>query len=261
MARDKMLRRVRVILLLIMAFSVLGSGCEKQQATKEAFEIKPTVIQEETKYLTIDVKSPELSGVPGIERINEEIQTKLNAAIAEVQDAAKAIEENPSFPPNWMASLNGDYQYFHNGDVASVWTNFDNYLGGAHGMYWINSYTFNTENGEQYGFKDLFVDDIAGPLFVQQEILKGKEDPMRGYFDTAEETIASYNFEYPFLINGNELIVYFPLYEIAPYAAGMQAFAFPLDEISSYLKPDLVAAMQGQTPVDIPYLSNFGSVQ
>lgn len=254
-----MFKRVQIVSVLLlltmgMAFAVFGSGCDKESQTGN-FEIKPLSIQEENKYLQIDVRSPEIKGVPGIERLNEEISTKLDASIAEVKDAAEAIEETSEEFPGLMAGLHGDFQYFHNGDLASLWTMMDNYTGGAHGLYWIDSYTFHTKTGEVYSFQDLFIEDPAGLNFVTEEILKGKSDVNRGFFDDAEATITSYNNDYHYLINGNELVVYFPLYEIAPYAAGIQTFVIPLDSISSFLKPEIAAAMKDQEPVDIPYFN------
>lgn len=63
-----------------------------------------------------------------------------------------------------------------------------------------------------------------------------------------------YDGNYSFLINGDELIVYFQLYEIAPYVAGMQSFSFSENELESFLKPEIANAMEGQDPVDIQFL-------
>lgn len=245
------IRRIGIVALAVLTMTVV-IGCGESTPTAK-FEVTPKTIQEATKYLEIDVNSPEIKGVPGGDRLNETITSRLDAALADVRDAAKAIEETRTEPPNLMAGLHGDYSLFHNQDLASLWILMDNYTGGAHGMYWIDSYTFNPKTGEIYTLPDLFIDDPAGLTHITDTILAGKDDPDRGYMPGAEETIASYNNAYPFLINGDELIVYFPLYEFTPYAAGMQHFVFPLSEISTYLKPEIVSAMTDQEPVNIPF--------
>ncbi|MDD4583391.1 MAG: RsiV family protein, partial [Eubacteriales bacterium] len=74
------------------------------------------------------------------------------------------------------------------------------------------------------------------------------------YFETAVETVNSYGGNFNFLINGDQIIVYFPLYEIAPYAAGIQGFTFTLEELAQDLKPEITNAMEGQEPKEILYL-------
>lgn len=77
---------------------------------------------------------------------------------------------------NFKATLNSDYQYSYNNDIASLWIYMDNFTGGAHGMYWLDSYTFNIDNGEIYSFKDLFIENSSGVSLVEGRILKEVEN-------------------------------------------------------------------------------------
>lgn len=74
------------------------------------------------------------------------------------------------------------------------------------------------------------------------------------YFETAADKVIGYENDYPFFINGEELIVYFQLYELAPYVAGMQSFSFSVDELESFLKPEIAIAMEGKDPLPIQLL-------
>lgn len=231
-----------------MAFGLWGCGDKANSATG-GFGIEPTYIQESAEHLDIQVQLPVLSSFPGAEELNRIIKDKADALTAEVREAGTALEELESAA---AAGLHSEYQYFRSGPIVSLWINWDNYTGGAHGLYWVDSYTFNTETGERYSFPGLFAEGKGGVEYVTREILEDIRDD--GYFDTAADTINNYQGDYQFLINGDELIVYFPLYDITAYAAGIQSFDFDLEELSPYLKPEIADAMRGQESAAIPYL-------
>lgn len=96
-------------------------------------------------FLEIDLSIPVLSGFDSAETINKEIAESIAAARAEVEDAASMMEP---FQSQLKAGLHTNCLYSKNGDLVSLWMMFDNYTGGAHGLYWIEPYTFNTATGE-----------------------------------------------------------------------------------------------------------------
>jgi len=251
----KNLRLLLIILMIITGvFGISGCGSNdegKGNPSGNDFTVETVEIQEEEEFLTINVKMPKLGGFPGADILNDEISTKMDAALAEVKDAASMLADDDR---DIGAFLNSSYGYFNNGDIVSLWIYSDNYTGGAHGMYWIDSYTFNTSTGEVYSFRDLFIEDSGGVEFVENKILQAIEDPAEGYFEGAGETVKSYAGDFNYIIDGNTIIVYFPLYDISPYVAGIEEFPFDLDSLREYLKPEIINAMEGQEPADNPYL-------
>lgn len=239
-----------LLLILLTALGFSACGADSGTTGNGKLDIKSTFIQEEGEHLDIDVEIPKLSGFPNEKELNEKITSEMEAAVAEVKDAAAMMSEHGS---NFSATLHSNYQYFNNGDIASVWINWDNYTGGAHGLYWINSYTFNTVTGELYSFPQLFKEGSQGLEYAIDKIIKEIENN-NSYFETAVEAVNSYDGNFNFLINGNQITVYFPLYEIAPYVAGIQGFTFTLEELAQDLKPEIVNSMEGQEPVEILYL-------
>ncbi|MDD4592140.1 MAG: DUF3298 domain-containing protein [Parabacteroides sp.] len=241
------------LFLLLIFLTTLGfSACGVDSGTtgNGNLDIQSTFIQEEGEHLDIDVEIPKLSGFPNEKELNEKITSEMEAAVAEVKDAAAMMSEQGS---NFSATLHSNYQYFNSEDIASVWISWDNYTGGAHGLYWIDSYTFNTATGELYSFPQLFKEGSRGLENVINKIIKEIESN-DSYFETAVETVNSYGGNFNFLINGDQIIVYFPLYEIAPYVAGIQGFTFTLEELAQDLKPEITNAMEGQEPKEILYL-------
>jgi hypothetical protein len=238
----KLLSLVLLIALVALCFTSCGDDSNGK------LNVETAEITKSDEYLEIDMKIPLLGGFPGAEELNKLIDERVSASIKEVEDAAAELERMNR--RGFRASLNANYQYFYNDNIASLWIYMDNYTGGAHGMYWLDSYTFNVATGEIYSFKDLFIEDSHGFDQIVAKIMKEVEDDDI-YFDIAKETIASYQGNFNFLINGDELVVYFPLYDIAPYVAGIRSFTFELEHLLDYLKPEFIEAMQGQEAVDI----------
>ncbi len=238
------------MLMLIGTALLLGCSDNLPQSGRDDFSVESAYIQESGEHLTIDAEYPILKGFPKAEEVNMSIKETVEAAATDVRNAASSLENREGF----SASLNSSYQYFHNNNIVSLWISWDNYTGGAHGLYWMDSYTFNTGTGEIYTFPELFNDASGGVEYVTDKILKQVVVPEEGFFEGAADTVAAYEGNYSFLINGNELVLYFGLYDITPYVAGMQSFSFSADELRSFLKPEIFDAMQGQEPVLIQFL-------
>ncbi len=246
-----------LLVLMIILIGVAGLlGCDGNQSGSNTgtFSVESSYIQESGEHLSINAEYPILKGFPGADQLNAEIKEKAETAAAEVRNAALDLEGREGF----SASLNSSYQYFHNKDIASLWMSWDNYTGGAHGLYWLDSYTFNTNTGQIYTFPELFQEDSDSMEYVNEKILSEIAEGDY-YFESAADTVAGYNGNYDFLINGENLIVYFSLYDIAPYVAGMQSFSFSVDELGSTLKPEIFAAMEGQDPVSIQFFGDSDS--
>jgi hypothetical protein len=242
------------IFILIALFLAANLGaCEgkAKESKTGTFLVESAYIREEGNHLMINAEYPILSGFPQSEELNAEIEGRVEAAADEVRNAAQELEGREGF----VAFLNSSYQYFNNKNIASIWINFDNYTGGAHGLYWINSYTLNTETGQIYTFPQLFADGKDGVEYVTKKILKEVSESDKEYFENAKNTIVDYGGNYNFLINGDKLVVYFPLYDIAPYVAGIRSFNFSTKELEGLLKPEVAEAMRDQEEQPIPFLN------
>lgn len=240
--------------LVVIAIGLVGlGGCGESGKTDGGgtFYVESAHIQESGDHLDINAEYPVMSGFPDAEQLNAEIKEEVDTAAQEVRDAALELENREGF----SATLNSTYQYFYAGKIASIWISSDNYTGGAHGIYWLDSYTLNVGNGWVYTFSELFQQDSGGVNYVTASILKEIGSPGGGYFDNAAGTVAAYEGNYNFLINGDSIVVYFPLYDIAPYVAGIQHFDFTAEELKGMLKPEIYNVIIGQESLSIPFLA------
>lgn len=96
------------------------------------------------------------------------------------------------------------------------------YTGGAHGMSVMKGFTFDLASGEQVRFDDLVAP--GGRERINDEIAKQlveKQTPLLRPFSGINENPDFY------LLPGRKLVVFYQLYELAPYAWGF--VRFPLD--------------------------------
>ncbi len=246
MKRNRSDRYIGILLIFLMLIGF--SGCvENDKPVATSFSIEGQSTEKSTDFLELDLSVPVLSGFDAAETINNQIEESISRAKAEVEEAASMMEEGGS---GFKAGLHTNYLYSKSGDLVSIWLMMDNYLGGAHGLYWVEPYTFNTSTNEIYQFPDLFREGNASAAQVTERILDQINKRPEYYFSSATETIKTYQNDYQFYINGNHLVVFFPLYDIAPYAGGIQYFDFSAEELKSILKPAIYEAMKSAVPVD-----------
>ena len=97
---------------------------------------------------------------------------------------------------------------------------------GAHGFRWIRTFNVNIKTGETYETAGaLFKDPQAGTKRITDKILADIKRHPELYFPEAVQTVEALKEKYPFYLDGQNLIVYFQLYDITPYAAGIPEFA------------------------------------
>ncbi len=234
------------LLILLLLIPLAGCG-DNGKPVSSSFAIEGQSTEESTDFLEIDLSIPVLSGFDSAETINKEIAESIAAARAEVEDAASMMESDQS---QLKAGLHTNYLYSKNGDLVSLWMMFDNYTGGAHGLYWIEPYTFNTAAGEIYNFSGLFQEGNASASLVTDKIINKIKEKPDLYFESAEETVKNYRNEFEFYINGDQLVVFFSLYDITAYAGGIQYFDIDAEELKDLLKPEIYQAMKDAIAID-----------
>ena len=197
-------------------------------------------IADEERLIDVRLPAVEDTGHSDLEqRINTEIQTRIDAVLAEAQ--ARAAETKAAFvatggdPDEFMpVIIDVDYevkcrndQYlsfviFKTETKASAYTEFF-------------CYNIDLETGT-----DLTLQDMLGPDYkeianqvIREEIARRSQDPDSVYFDGTDgiQGFQSVTADQPFYINeaGNPVVV-FEKYEIAPGYMGQQEFEIPVPQ-------------------------------
>ena len=110
-------------------------------------------------------------------------------------------------------------------------------FGAAHGMPNKKTPNIDLETGEFYTLADLFM----GGVYWTGELNKIIEnmiatDPQ--YEILFEDGFKGIKEDQDFYVDKNNLYIYFPPYEIAPYAAGFVTFKIPFTEIEGMINKE-----------------------
>ena len=230
------------VAFLLMA-SICFTGCSgTAKASKDVnspspakaadpFLQKTEVINKTEDGVMVRTAIPVFSGFSGAEKLNKEIQKISVDGIAEVKEQAKELGNSAAAGHLYFISF---YDSFLDGDVLSVRIYNENYTGGAHGFRWIRTFNVNIKTRETYETAGaLFKDPQAGTKQITDKILADIKRHPELYFPEAAQTVEALKGKYPFYLDGQNLIVYFQLYDIAPYAAGIPEFVFPLKDLQT----------------------------
>lgn len=151
----------------------------------------------------------------------------IEAAVAE-QVAALLAELLP-----W-GNVSGSYEvHVDRAGVLSLSFLYSGYaFPAAHPAHVMGSLTADWETGSVYALADLFVDDryldvIAG--VIRERVAAEKEY----FFDEAVHVAADQGF----YLTEEALVIYYQLYEIAPYAYGFPRFEIPLASLRELVAP------------------------
>jgi hypothetical protein len=228
---------------LFLAASLLFlGGCSPQppanlpKSADSQLTVDVNITDKTEDGVSIKTAVPQFGGFDVAGQLNSKIQDIIDDGIAEVEQAKKDLDKNPERPPVPLL-YQSFFDYSSNEDVLSTYLTSYNYTGGAHGMTYLSPFTVNRKTGECYStLGSLFTEPEAGKKQITEKILaqiKAKPDE---YFPEAEKTVQDKNGDFHFYIEGDNLVVYFDLYDIAPYAAGIQYFKFPLKDLN--VKPE-----------------------
>ncbi len=236
------MKRFLSVLTLFIVFISLSVPVLADQG----FTVKNSVIKSNEELLSINVATPYFEGFKSADKVNELIRSLI---VDSIGDARLNAKDNKKANEEWVAkgeepivndtTLDTIYDYSKSINILSVYLQTYYYSGGAHPINWINSITINTVTGEVYSFKDLFKDSAVAAKVIEDKIIEQIEENPEPFFPEYKETIKGKNGDFNYYFDGDELVVYFGIYDIAPYSSGTSNFVFKANEIKGILKSDI----------------------
>lgn len=163
---------------------------------------------------------------------NPKIQEKLNQVL--FKEMNKLLVDNNYYDDSLVEML-ATYEIKNNQrDIFSINLIVYSFTGGAHGMTYVKSLTFDTKTGRQYNLQDLFK---PGSPYVQK-ISEYVRRHIQLWKTPVLEPFTKIKPDQDFYIADTSLVVYFQLYEISPYVAGFPYFPIPLLDLQDLIKPN-----------------------
>ncbi|EKY28647.1 hypothetical protein HMPREF0216_00700 [Clostridium celatum DSM 1785] len=118
------------------------------------------------------------------------------------------------------------YKITNNSDILSFYIDYYQFTGGAHGVTTRIAYNVDLYTGAELMVEDLFKKEFDFKRVIDKEIGRQiAKDPDR-YF-MGKDGFNGIKQNQSFYIKNNSLVIYFGLYEIAPYASGISEFIIP----------------------------------
>lgn len=156
------------------------------------------------------------------------------------EEAKKYLKDLPNIENKFVANV--DFEVKKNSDnVLSIKVRYYKYSGGAHGYYEDTSYNIDMRNGKSLVLSDLFKENLDYKKVIDNDIRNQIEKIVK--YDKEYEGVYQFNgikSNNKFYMQDDNLVIYFDLYEIAPYAAGQPEFLINISTINHILKDEYI---------------------
>ena len=227
---------LRLIFLGIMISTFIYTPVLVQAQENKPIDQKITItdlaIKEDHEALKVDMVFPLVTGVK-----DKQVEEKINQIIQEDVHNFKEILQTESEKYLQGAKEEGleirkyivtTYYIVHyqKDDLLSLSVFYYSYTLGAHGHTLQRAYNFNLENGKEILLGDILKEKKNYVDVINQEIKRQMELNPQEYF-SEWSVFQSISEEQPFYLLEDGIVIYFGLYEIAPYASGIRYFKIP----------------------------------
>lgn len=207
-----------------------------QRLIVEKIDISEKNINKDLQYLKENIKLPLFirgENRNSIEDINNNIEVKIMKRVFETENDLKNqfayINEMPTFP----YEIKSFYIVTeHNDTIISLYNDYYEYLGGAHGSTNRTGYTIDRIKEKIINLKDLFSEGFDYKEIINKDIREEiRKDPDKYFY--SPENFKGILDDQGFYISDNNLVIFFNEYEIAPYVAGIPEFKIPVEEFGN----------------------------
>lgn len=229
-----------IFLFVINIFKVNAKALEF--ALKDSqIKVSTRVVKESKPYLTTELNIPVLSGLKDInieKAINktlydDAISFKNSVEALALKDYNSLLKAGIEVRPYQVITK---YTLHYLKDYLSLVVTYYQYTGGAHGIYNEVPYNYNLNTGERLQLKDIFKEGYDYKSIINKEILSEISKHPDNYFKDAFKGIKE---NQEFYLTKEGIVIYFQVYEIAPYAAGNPEFLIPYSKVSEGLRAKL----------------------
>lgn len=227
-----------VILILLINIKSYPQAVLKSSGLNEDnsnIKVVDKIYKSKNSYLDINVIIPQLTGMSDKKQedlVNDKIIKWTENWINEVKQIADEYFKDKT-APLMPYQLYARYKLTNNSDIISFYIDYYQFSGGAHGITNRIAYNIEESTGMEMQLKDIFKGDYKD--VINKEISRQiSKDPDR-YF-TGKDGFNGIGDNQSFYIKNSKLVIYFGLYEIAPYASGISEFIIPNNLIEGNFK-------------------------
>lgn len=225
----------------------------------DIFIIEEKIESENSEFFKSDIKYPYLKlkseynnkkdeNLDNLKTINNEILNTINNFKGNIKKASQEYKD--MYNKDSSKDKNIKYQYeavskyelgYNKNNILSIPITMYEFTGGAHGLTNIKSFNYDLKKGKQFELKELFKSDSNYKEIINNYISKEIEKNPSIYFGGSNDGFKGISDNQNYYISEEGIVIYFDLYEIAPYSTGIPMFTITWDEIINYLEnPEIV---------------------
>lgn len=268
--------KIRKIISLLMVLLLTAglAACSKGNSTGDnnapsdsknetTVKVDSKAVNKDEEWISVEASIPVVTGIK-----DENVQNRINSMLEDAgmkfiddleKQSKEALEEANTVGYDYIpyyAGITFEEKFNKNG-ILSLYVVYDQFTGGAHGSHDDISYNFDLATGELIPLSELFNADYDYKASIdksitaqiekineqyKEEAVKNGENPEDAYAPYAGFSGIAKDQQY--YIKDGSIVIYFPLYEIAPYAAGIPEFEIPLSEIKSGIKAEYLQKLK-----------------
>lgn len=205
--------------------------------------VNSEVLKKKSKYLKSNLDIPVInSGNTEIDKkVNEKIKVDiLNFYEQSLKEAQSYLEDFELDKSNFVADASYEVKK-NTPNVISIIVKYYKYSGGAHGTYEYVPYNIDLRDGNNLTLKEIFKNDVNYKIIINKEIEKQISE--MGQKEKGLDKVYDFNGikeNQKFYLKNGEIVIYFDLYEVAPYAAGIPEFEILTNNIKNKIKDDYI---------------------
>jgi hypothetical protein len=178
--------------------------------------------------LEIKARIPQLVGV-GSElwqaEFNQRIRGRLDEFVTRLNEMAVEAHDIEGFSGLPYEGIVDFEVKLNQGGLLSIALVNYAYTGGAHGMTYYDYINIDLTSGHQIAFSDLFNSEAELKRATEIIRMEIKEEPDRFFSDSFSSS--EFQEGQGFYLQDTHAVICFGLYELAPYAHGIQEFTIP----------------------------------
>lgn len=235
----------RLAAVLVCLVLIIGSGTAVAEFANPYWErigsglpnqvvVLHNVYERHDELVNIEARVPQIWGLSDAVvqmEINQSINLDVEFFISDLVHWAELAQEEYEADPSWPSFLpyEGIVEYevkYNKGGLLSIVMTFYQFTGGAHGMTFTQPINIDLTTGRELTFADLFSNDEERNLMAEYVDAKIKEEPTWFFIDEFDASM--FHDDQQFYMTEGQIVTIFGLYDIAPYAAGIQEFALPI---------------------------------
>ena len=205
------------------------------------------VVKKQNKYLKSTLEIPIINS--GNSKVDDKVNKKIKEDILNfyqqsLKEAQSFLEDFELDESNFVADASFEVKK-NTSNVISILVKYYKYSGGAHGYYEYIPYNIDLRNGNNLTLKEIFNPDKDYKTIINKEI----ESQIKELGQKEKDLDKIYDFygikeNQKFYLDDGKIVVYFDLYDIAPYAAGVPEFPIVVENIKNQIKENYLILLK-----------------